>query len=60
MRRYLRTQIYRYLPGPAGLAVTNAQPDSLLLGPWTGFGLLCLYAAVILALGAARLRRHDV
>jgi ABC-2 type transport system permease protein len=52
-------QAYRYLPVPAGVAVTNVRPDPLALGPWTGFGLFCLYAAVVLALAAWQLRRRD-
>jgi ABC-type transport system involved in multi-copper enzyme maturation permease subunit len=52
-------QIYPYLPVPAGVAVTTVRPDPASLGPWTGFGLFCLYTAVLLALGAWRLRRHD-
>ena len=52
-------QLYRYLPAPAGLAVTEVRPDPTSLGPWTGFGLLCLYAAVLLGLAAWQLRRRD-
>jgi cytochrome oxidase assembly protein ShyY1 len=44
---------------PAGAAVANVQPDSLALAPWTGFGLFCLYTAVVLALAAWQLRRRD-
>ena len=52
-------ELYRYLPAPAGLAVTEARPDPTSLGPWTGFGLCCLYTAVLLALAAWQLRRRD-
>jgi ABC-2 type transport system permease protein len=52
-------EVNRYLPAPAGLAVTSVQPDAGSLGPWAGFGLFCLYAAVVLALAAWRLRRRD-
>ena len=52
-------RIYPYLPVPAGAAVANVQPDSLALAPWTGFGLFCLYTAVVLALAAWQLRRRD-
>lgn len=48
---------YKYLPVPAGSAVTFVQPDSAALAPWAGFGLFCGYVAVVLALGAWRLRR---
>jgi len=30
------------------------------LAPWTGFGVLCAYAAVALILAAILLRRRDV
>jgi ABC-2 type transport system permease protein len=52
-------RIYQYLPTPAGTAVTNARPDPTSLGPWTGFGLLCLYTAILLGLAAWQLRRRD-
>jgi ABC-2 type transport system permease protein len=52
-------QVARYLPVPAGVAVTSARPDAASLGPWTGFGLLCLYVSVVLGLAAWRLRRRD-
>jgi ABC-2 type transport system permease protein len=50
---------YGYLPVPAGAAVTSVRPDPVTLGPWTGFGLFCLYVAVVLGLAAWRLRRSD-
>ena len=52
-------RIYPYLPVPAGAAVANVQPDSVALAPWAGFGLFCLYTAVVLALAAWQLRRRD-
>jgi ABC-2 type transport system permease protein len=52
-------QLYRYLPAPAGIAVANVRPEPAALAPWTGFGLFCLYTAVVLALAAWRLRRRD-
>jgi ABC-2 type transport system permease protein len=51
---------YRYLPTPAGAAVTFVQRDPLSLGPWTGLGLFCLYTAIVLGLAAWLLRRRDV
>jgi ABC-2 type transport system permease protein len=51
--------LYPYLPVPAGVAVTAVQPDPASLAPWSGFGLFCLYIAVVLALAAWRLRRRD-
>jgi ABC-2 type transport system permease protein len=53
-------QATRYLPAPAGTAVTAVHPDPSALAPWTGFGLFCLYVAALLALGSWRLRRREV
>jgi ABC-type transport system involved in multi-copper enzyme maturation permease subunit len=55
----IQDHLYRYLPGPAGLAVTAVRPDPYALAPWVGFGVICGYAAVVLALAAYRLRRSD-
>ena len=52
--------VYRYLPTPAGSAITAVHPDpATSFGPWTGFGLFCLYAAAVLGLAAMRMRRGD-
>jgi ABC-2 type transport system permease protein len=51
--------VYGYLPAPAGIAITNLWPDPTSLAPWTGFGVFCLYTAILLALAAWRLRRQD-
>jgi ABC-2 type transport system permease protein len=51
--------IYRWLPAPAGLAITTVHPDPASLSPWGGFAVMCLYVATALALGAWRLRRRD-
>jgi ABC-2 type transport system permease protein len=56
----LADRVSRYLPTPAGVAVTNVRPDPASLGPWSGFGLFCLYVAVLLGLAAWQLRRRDV
>lgn len=55
----LSDQVSKYLPGPAGIAITSARPDPSALGPWAGFGVLCLYTAVALCLAAWLLRRRD-
>jgi ABC-2 type transport system permease protein len=55
----LSDQVWRYLPAPAGMAVTLARPDPDSLGPWTGYGVLCLYVVVVLGLAGWRLRRCD-
>ncbi len=56
----LSDEVNKFLPGPAGQAVTVVQPDpATSLAPWTGFGVLCAYAAVLLGLAAVRMRRGD-
>ncbi|HEX8630332.1 MAG TPA: ABC transporter permease subunit [Catenuloplanes sp.] len=50
---------YRYLPAPAGVAVSYVHRDPLALAPWTGFGLFCLYTALVLGLAGWLLRRRD-
>ena len=56
----LSDEIGKFLPATAGLAVTTVHPDpASSLSSWTGFGVFCLYAAVLLSLAALRLRRGD-
>jgi ABC-2 type transport system permease protein len=55
----MAADVTRYLPASAGQVVTTVQPDPTMLQPWTGFGVLCAYAAVLLAVSAARMRRGD-
>ena len=56
----LSDEIGKFLPGTAGLAVTAVHPDpATSLGPWTGFGVFCAYAVVLLGFAAARMRRGD-
>jgi ABC-2 type transport system permease protein len=53
-------QVTRYLPGPAGLAITTTAPDpATLLAPWAGLGLFCAYTAIVLGLAAWRMRRQE-
>jgi uncharacterized membrane protein len=55
--------VARYLPANIGLVMfsTHGVPDRIgpAFSPWAGFGLLALYAAVILVLGAWVLVRRD-
>jgi len=48
-----------HLPGQAGIAIASVRPDPSALGPWAGFGLLCLYTAIALGLATWLLRRRD-
>jgi hypothetical protein len=53
-------EVGKYTPATAGLAVTTVHTDpASSLPPWTGFGVFCLYAAVLLVLAAFRMRRGD-
>jgi ABC-type transport system involved in multi-copper enzyme maturation permease subunit len=55
----LSEDIGKYAPTTAGQAVTMVSPDASSLPPWTGFGVMCLYAAVLVVFAALRLRRGD-
>jgi len=53
-------EVGKYLPATAGQAVTTVHPDpATSLAPWTGFGVFCLYTAVVLGIAALRMRRGD-
>jgi ABC-2 type transport system permease protein len=53
--------ISAYLPANAGLLITQSHLQAGdLLSPWQGFGVLCLWTAVLLAAAAFLLRRRDV
>jgi hypothetical protein len=51
--------VSRFLPSNAGGALAGLSTAPHSLAPWTGFGLLCCYAATALAAGAWRLRQTD-
>jgi ABC-2 type transport system permease protein len=55
----LSDQVSKYLPGQAGIAIASVRPDPAALGPWAGFGVLCLYTAIALGLAVWLLRRRD-
>jgi ABC-type transport system involved in multi-copper enzyme maturation permease subunit len=50
----------KFLPSNAGGALCNQSLPAHPLAPWTGFALLCGYAAIAVAAAAWRLRRTDV
>ena len=53
--------ISAYMPANAGIAITYVHPQAgQLLSPWPGFGVLCLWAAVLLAAATIALKRRDV
>ena len=53
------TDIAKFLPSEAGQALLSVRQSSGQLAPWTGFGVLCLWAVASLALGAWLLARRD-
>jgi ABC-2 type transport system permease protein len=56
----VRDNLTQYLPSNAGGVLYGGTHDlHNALSPWTGFGLLCLYAVVMIAIAARRLLRTD-
>lgn len=52
--------IYAYLPTSAGQLMVNArQGPKDLLTPWQGFGVMCLWTAVLMLVANYLLRRRD-
>jgi ABC-2 type transport system permease protein len=50
-----------YLPGNAGLMITRAHQEAdNLLSPWQGFGVMCIWTAVLLGAATYALKRRDV
>jgi ABC-2 type transport system permease protein len=47
----LRNDVIDYLPANAGSQILTTVPTRSALGPWTGLGVLCVYA--LIAIGAA-------
>ncbi|BEP13482.1 ABC transporter permease subunit [Acidothermaceae bacterium B102] len=55
-----QTNVLPYLPSRAGSALYDLRPDAGTLAPWTGFGVLCLWTVVALAIAAVLVRSRDV
>ncbi|SCK09878.1 ABC-2 family transporter protein [Streptomyces sp. WMMB 714] len=51
--------IGKYLPNTAGRSVAVLDPGPSAPAPWTGFAVLCLYAAVALGAAALTLKQRD-
>ena len=52
--------INAYLPEQAGTLITHThQTTDDLLSPWQGFGILCIWTALALAVAAYLLERRD-
>jgi hypothetical protein len=56
----LTDHFVQYLPSSiGGVLVTGTSGVANSLAPWTGFGVMCGYAAVLIGFAAWRLRRVD-
>src|SRR5215510_6330097 len=56
----ISNHLAQYLPSNAGSAIWSRTAFvANALSPWTGFALLCGYAAILVGAGAWRLRRSD-
>ncbi len=55
-----RNHAINYMPANAGSQIITTMPTRGALAPWTGLGVLCLYAVVALVLAAALVTRRDV
>lgn len=54
--------LHAYMPAVAGSLITSANPaisGDNVLSPWQGFGVFCLWTAVLLAISAYLLQRRD-
>jgi ABC-2 type transport system permease protein len=54
-----RNHVMRYLPINAGTQIMSVQGSHDMLGPWAGLGVLLLYAAIALGVGALLLVGRD-
>ncbi len=55
-----QTTVLPYLPSQAGSALYDLRPGPRALAPWTGFGVLCLWNVLALAIAAVLVRSRDV
>ena len=56
----MRNDIVKFLPEQiAASSIAAVVPEAHNLSPWAGLGLLCLYAAILLGVGAFLLARRD-
>ncbi len=56
-----RNTVIDYMPANSGSQILATRPTGSALGPWSGLGVLCLYALVaIVAAGFVLVTRRDV
>jgi ABC-2 type transport system permease protein len=48
-----------YVPMQAGSSIFSVRPETDALGPWAGFGVFCLYAAIALGVAFLLINRRD-
>ena len=54
-----RDTVDPYLPLNAGGAIFTLHRDPTALAPWAGFGVFCLYVAIVLAIACVVIDRRD-
>ncbi|HEU5266646.1 MAG TPA: hypothetical protein VFU35_08090 [Jatrophihabitans sp.] len=54
-----RNHLINYLPANAGSQILTTVPTRSPLGPWTGLGVLCLYAAAAIAAAVFLVDKRD-
>jgi ABC-2 type transport system permease protein len=55
-----RNTVIEYMPANAGSQILTTLPTRNALSPWTGLGVLCLYAATAVLAAVLLLNRRDV
>ncbi len=51
--------VVKFLPGSAGSQLPTPQVGRHMLGPWTGFGVFCLYTVILLVAAGVVMNRRD-
>jgi ABC-type transport system involved in multi-copper enzyme maturation permease subunit len=55
----IRDDVRKFFPASIGDSMTSLHPGASQFSPWTGFALLCVYAAAALIIGGVLLVRRD-
>ena len=55
----ISNNLRRFLPANIGNSISAVSPGPHQFAPWTGFGVLCVYAAVTLVIGGILFVRRD-
>jgi hypothetical protein len=54
-----RNPVTEFWPTQAGTQITSVHHSAHVLQPWPGFGVMCLFAAIVYAIAWALLDRRD-